>query len=313
MLPLLLIGSIALIAFFSTGNRWLPPYGWGTSPFGSVSENGNGSAATLTMIPVTSGLHLAVQTIPAAGQPRALAIILHGLCLNGSYYMGLANTLASSGITVAILDLHGHGFSEGDRGKLPPRNIIDTDLTSAIIAVAQSNPQMPLLLIGHSVGSELLISAAIMTQLEEKGLEIALLCGIAPYFSRPSTRASFNFRQPLFSFNPRGLFSQRWPLIRYNWPQTLPDTKLQTTFDKTLLKLLSTESSSNERLKEVSKPILLLVGNDDAIISPARVHALQSERVQVKRLPATDHMSIITKSAAIILEIFLHLTKKAQR
>jgi len=96
MLPLLLIGSIVLIAFFAAGNRWLPPHGWGTSPFGSVSKNDNENTASLTMIPVTSGLHLAVQTIPAAGNPHALAIILHGLCLNGSYYMGLANTLASA-------------------------------------------------------------------------------------------------------------------------------------------------------------------------------------------------------------------------
>lgn len=301
----LLYGAAAVAAFFASGDRWIPPRGWGRSPFGADSRQHDAHAVSVMMVSAPSGLSLAARIVPAATQPRGLAVILHGLCLNGSYYLGLAASLASSGVTVALLDLHGHGLSEGRRGAMPLRTVIDADLAHAIAEITKQHPSTPLLLIGHSAGAELLVSHEVISRLEATGITVAGACGLAPYFAGRSTQKPFDIRQPLFSINPRGFFSRRWPAVRYNLPCTWSDPSIQATFDRSLFKLSASKVDPAERLKELHKPVLLLVGENDAIISPAAVDALQSAQVLANRIPLADHMSIIANAATAILETLI--------
>ncbi len=264
------------------------------------------------MMPVPSGLSLAARVVEAASQPQALAVILHGLCLNGSHYLGLAASLAASGVTTALLDLHGHGLSGGRRGAIPPRVLVDADLAHAIAEIAKHHPDVPLLLVGHSLGAELIISHEVISRLGAAGLIVAGACGLAPYFAGGGMQKPFDIRQPLLSVNPRGLFCRRWPAVRYNLPRVWSDPSLQATFDRSLFQLSASRGDPAERLKDLHIPVLLLVGENDAIISPAAVDALQSARVLANRIPLADHMSIITDAAAAILETLMPLRSHAE-
>lgn len=51
-----------------------------------------------------------------AGAPQALLVIAHGFGEHGGRYRAVAETLAGQGIWVGVMDLWGHGRSDGQRG-----------------------------------------------------------------------------------------------------------------------------------------------------------------------------------------------------
>ena len=101
------------------------------------------------------GRHLAVQDwLPARGRAvRALVLIVHGLGEHAGRYERLARTLNAWGYAVRSFDLHGHGESGGLRGSLPSDDCLLEDLAEMLDeSRAHMAPDLPLVLLGHSLG-----------------------------------------------------------------------------------------------------------------------------------------------------------------
>jgi alpha-beta hydrolase superfamily lysophospholipase len=306
------VGITAALLLFATGDRWVLPRGWGRSPFGADIRPKAVTASTVVMVRVPSGLALASRVLSTAAEPRALAVIVHGLCLNSTWYMSLARACVAGGIGAALLDLHGHGRSQGRRGYLPPRGDIIADLAHAILQISADHPNVRLILVGHSAGAEFALSVELAAALERGGASIMGACGIAPYLAGGNMQRRFNIRCPLISINPRGLLSSRWPALHYNLPGSWSDQDLQASFDRSLLKLLESGEPAARRLAALAFPVLLLVGEHDEIIAPASVIALGTDRVHARVIPATDHMTVVPAASGPIMETFLRAGSHAE-
>ncbi|TCO44180.1 alpha/beta fold hydrolase [Actinocrispum wychmicini] len=93
--------------------------------------------------------------VPA--DPRVLVVLLHGLGEHVGLYEPFAAALNDAGIAVWALDHAGHGRSDGVRVLI---NSVDTLLDDAgtLIDLARAaHPELPFVLIGHSLGSTLTV------------------------------------------------------------------------------------------------------------------------------------------------------------
>ena len=84
--------------------------------------------------------------------PRALVHITHGLGEHTGRYAHVAQRLNAMGFAVRAHDHFGHGESSGARGGLPqPLRLLD-DLALLIDDARAAYPDLPLVLLGHSLG-----------------------------------------------------------------------------------------------------------------------------------------------------------------
>ena len=90
--------------------------------------------------------------------PKALIMVSHGMAEHGGRYARLAHALCGAGYGVYALDQRGHGRTadEGTLGLFAERdgwNKVVGDLASLNQHIGQQLPGVPIILLGHSMGS----------------------------------------------------------------------------------------------------------------------------------------------------------------
>lgn len=113
-----------------------------------------GVHSTLSTYTASDGDNLAVQDwhLPPQVQPRATVLVVHGLGEHAGRYDALALRLNAWGFAVRSYDQYGHGESGGPRGGLSqPRRLLD-DLADLVESTRHRSPDLPLVLLGHSMG-----------------------------------------------------------------------------------------------------------------------------------------------------------------
>ena len=105
---------------------------------------------------------------PDDGTPvRAVVHIAHGMAEHAARYARLAERLTAAGIAISAADHRGHGQTAKE---LPARGIFSTengwkiatdDLRDMLQRAAERHPEVPLFLMGHSMGS--LLSQQLLT------------------------------------------------------------------------------------------------------------------------------------------------------
>jgi len=93
-----------------------------------------------------------------AGPPKALVMLSHGMAEHSGRYAHLAAALCAAGYGLYALDQRGHGRTadEGTLGLFAERdgwNKVVGDLASLNQHIGQQQPGLPILLLGHSMGS----------------------------------------------------------------------------------------------------------------------------------------------------------------
>jgi acylglycerol lipase len=84
--------------------------------------------------------------------------IVHGLGEHGGRYTELAYHLNSSQISVFAIDLRGHGLTEGKRGHTPSYSLLQSDIEELLKHARSLNTDAKLILMGHSMGGNLVAS-----------------------------------------------------------------------------------------------------------------------------------------------------------
>ena len=88
-----------------------------------------------------------------SGKPRALVLILHGYAEYGGRYAHVAEALVENGLAVLAPDHVGHGLSEGERALITDFGLVVDDLGATAATAGEHLPgQLPLILVGHSMG-----------------------------------------------------------------------------------------------------------------------------------------------------------------
>lgn len=84
--------------------------------------------------------------------PRAITIVMHGLGSHSSGQKHITEYLVSEGYTVHAFDVRGHGKSEGARAFLKKSTAFIEDALHFISMVKEEEQDLPIFLVGHSMG-----------------------------------------------------------------------------------------------------------------------------------------------------------------
>jgi alpha-beta hydrolase superfamily lysophospholipase len=104
-------------------------------------------------IPAAGSQHLyGRRWLPAAGQPVAVAVLVHGLGEHSGFYGPITHYLLGLRLAVYIQDLRGFGRSGGQRGHVKRYDQYLADVRALVERARAEQPGVPVVLIGHSMG-----------------------------------------------------------------------------------------------------------------------------------------------------------------
>jgi alpha-beta hydrolase superfamily lysophospholipase len=106
--------------------------------------------ATTSELTGTRG-RITVRTWPN-DHARYLVLLAHGLGEHAGRYEHVAARLVADGAEVTAPDHRGHGLSEGEMGLVDDIESVVADLAAVADAAQARRPQLPLVVIGHSLG-----------------------------------------------------------------------------------------------------------------------------------------------------------------
>ena len=95
---------------------------------------------------------LLVGRIDAPEQPKAAAVIVHGLCEHFGRYDYVTQRLLEAGYAVVRFDHRGHGRSMGKKVWYDDRTQIVSDTDLFVEEARAQFPDLPVFMIGHSMG-----------------------------------------------------------------------------------------------------------------------------------------------------------------
>jgi alpha-beta hydrolase superfamily lysophospholipase len=153
--------------------------------------------STLSTFTASDGANLAVQDWPLAEglRPRGMVLLVHGLGEHAGRYDHVARRLNQWGFAVRGYDQYGHGESDGVRGTIPTFARLTDDLADIIGSTrARLGPEVPLIVLGHSLGG--LVAARLLATAAESADGLVL--------SSPAFDAGFStFQKRLLRVLPR--------------------------------------------------------------------------------------------------------------
>lgn len=99
------------------------------------------------------GLKLYYQSWQPQDNLKAILVVVHGLGGHSSKYGNLVQHLIPKQYAIYALDMRGHGRSPGQRGYINSWAEFREDLRKFLQLVQTQQPQCPIFLLGHSLGS----------------------------------------------------------------------------------------------------------------------------------------------------------------
>jgi len=225
------------------------------------------------------GIAITYDVHPAAAEPRAVVQLLHGVGEHAGRYAALILALTEAGFTVYADDHRGHGRTGmaqhgGDATKLG--RLGPGGLPAALDACAQltkiirrENPDLPLVLLGHSWGSFL---AQMLVDRHPEDYDALVLSGSALRW--PGSLNSGDLNAP---WKKTGATGVEWLSSDLAVGQAFLDDPLTTSTP--LLKLFGPLDAARlfgRPRKNLGRqlPVLLMVGQDDTVGGPRSVHRL---------------------------------------
>lgn len=225
------------------------------------------------------GVSIVYEVHRASSDPRAVVQLLHGVGEHAGRYGALVGALTAAGYTVYADDHRGHGRTGmgqhgGDAtrlGRLGPGG-----LPAAIAAIWQltqqirvENPDLPLVLLGHSWGS---FMAQALINDHPEGYDALVLSGSALRW--PGSLNSGDLNAP---WKAPGAMGTEWLSSDLAVGQAFLDDPLTTA--EPLLKLFGPLDAARiigrpRRNLGRDIPTLLMVGRDDTVGGPRSVHKL---------------------------------------
>ncbi|MEA2450675.1 MAG: acylglycerol lipase [Thermoleophilaceae bacterium] len=211
---------------------------------------------------------------------RAVVVLAHGASEHSGRYEWTAERLAERGYATYALDHRGHGRSEGVRAYIDRMDNAVADLDALVHIAAGDQADVPVFLLGHSMGGCVALAYAIAHQDKLDGLLLSAPVAVLEAASLPTRVAG----QVLSVIAPRlGVFdidstavSRDPEVVRaYDADPLNYHGKLPA---RTVAELASTVARFPEALPRLTLPLLVMHGTADRLVPPA-ASDLVNERV----------------------------------
>jgi alpha-beta hydrolase superfamily lysophospholipase len=200
--------------------------------------------------------------------PRGVLLLAHGLGEYGGRYDHVAQRLGAAGLIVAVPDHRGHGRSGGPRAGLKRF----ADLTDDLHAVSEAvrPPELPVFVLGHSMGGTIALDYALQYQDELAGLVLSaaavqpgdqprLLLEIAKVLGRVAPS------MPTAKLESAAISRDPEVVRAYEADPMVFHGKVPAGLAGALLRRMDTFPA---RLPQLRIPVLVLHGADDRLTSP---------------------------------------------
>ena len=202
-------------------------------------------------------------------KPKAVIQILHGFCEYSRRYTNLIDHLVKENFVVFIHDHKGHGKSEGTRNHITTLNTFANDAHILTELILKKYPNVPLFLIGHSMGSLVAQRYAIRYQKELKGLILSGSGTSPPKFPKMLeifTKIMVKIAPKLkgdAGIDPENISSD---------PESVEDYKTDPLIDYKKgtvgmgIAMMNHYSEIKEEIGKIQIPVLMQRGSDDVMI-----------------------------------------------
>ncbi|MFJ4651503.1 lysophospholipase [Nocardia sp. NPDC088792] len=107
------------------------------------------------------------------GEPRALAVIVHGYAEHSGRYAHVARRLNEAGFAVYALDHIGHGRSAGKGGDIESLDGAADNVQSLLDLATARHPGLPRFVIGHSMGGLTVAYLATRAPIDVTGIALS--------------------------------------------------------------------------------------------------------------------------------------------
>jgi alpha-beta hydrolase superfamily lysophospholipase len=203
-----------------------------------------------------------------ADAARGVVLVAHGLGEHGRRYAHVAERLAGVGLLVVVPDHRGHGRSEGPRAGLKRFADYTDDFHAVVRAVTTSD--LPVFVVGHSMGGTIALEYALHHQDELAGLVLSaaavqpgdqpkLLLQVAKLLSRVAPGL------PTAKLETAAISRDPEVVRAYEADPMVFHGKVPAGLGGGMLRLMDTFPS---RLARLHIPVLVLHGADDRLTSP---------------------------------------------
>jgi alpha-beta hydrolase superfamily lysophospholipase len=226
------------------------------------------------------GIKIFYRTWKPSKKLDRIVIVAHGMGGHGEFFALLADHLVNHGIMVVAPDYRNHGYSDGKKGDLKKFKYILEDLNLLIGFIREQHPEIPIFLLGESMGG--CVSINLVGLYQEVSSSLSGLILFAPAvklnFSKKmwiGISALFILLLPVRLFSPskaiiptkgREEDGIRNPIhIQYDKEDPI---HLDKTSPRYLLNLFRYIRKTIRVASQISIPTLIFQGTDDKGISP---------------------------------------------
>ncbi len=272
--------------------------------FTEIKNQSSTSLIDCVFIKSTDGTKLAYYPYIARNPIASLVFVHGGGAYSGAGYQYLAASLAGKyNVNVYLLDIRGHGNSEGPRGDSPSARQVYSDIEVIVKQVEKENLKLPIFLGGHSSGAGLVLNYTSHVQ-DESISGYFFLSPFWGYKSKTDRANSISFsdvKVPLFVLNGMsfGLLFGHSKAVFFNYPkEVLQSQPLLIPSITVNLSLALTPNNPVDQFRKINKPFGLFIGADDELLDSGKVMAYAG-------LPVLD---IVRKSTYQVVENENHLS-----
>lgn len=223
------------------------------------------------------------------GEPTGVVVLVHGYAEHSGRYRHVADRLVSAGYATFAADHHGHGKSEGPRANVNRMSKVVADLDRVIRMAAAKHPELPVFLVGHSVGGLVTLDYVTKTSTGSR----YPLAGVA--VSGTGIDISIVSAPERLLAAVLSLLLPNLGVIPMKSSDVSRDPQVVADYDsdplnyhgrikaRTAAEVLSTADKVGDRLPEVDLPILITHGTHDkgAAVSGARLIAEKASSTDV--------------------------------
>jgi alpha-beta hydrolase superfamily lysophospholipase len=218
-------------------------------------------------------------TVPESST-RGVVVLAHGASEHSGRYGHVVARLARSGFDVYALDHRGHGESEGSRALIDRVAHAVTDLDSLVVHAAAEHPNLPVFLVGHSMGGLLAVSYALTHGHRLSGLVLsgplaALEAAPSPMRVISRVLSAVAPRLPLISIDSSLISRDPAVVEDYRQDPLVYHGKLPA---RTVSELASAIESFPDRVHSITMPTLIMYGTEDRLC-PVKGSLMLAERI----------------------------------
>jgi alpha-beta hydrolase superfamily lysophospholipase len=219
-----------------------------------------------------------------AGAPRSVVVIAHGAGEHSGRYGHVAARLIREGHAVYALDHRGHGRSGGKRALVDRLDYTVADLDRLVLLARESHADLPVFLLGHSMGGLIALSYTVQHQDRLSGL---ILSGAlaALEAATPTQRAAARVLSAIapglgiIAVDPSLVSRDPAVVAAYTSDPLVHHGKLPA---RTVAELAAAVESLPETVTAITIPTLILYGTADTLALP------QGSEMLAERIAAED-------------------------